>query len=346
MTPKESFLSILRMEDTDYTPVFPRDLTLGLDAYGTTFDVFLRDIAPEFSARCVLKLQEQCGHDVTVGCIRTQQKGVFGGKVTRSTNGMPQISEAPFADIEDMDKHHPEEAINDRVRINNEASRIVAKERPDLALVDNCSTPMGMAMGLRGIETFVMDMMVQPDIVDRLMDFGTKVSELLLKNTVIEETDAAFLAAAYDNPDIVGDEPYERLSLPGVKSMTDIAHDMGISMIFHPHGVFSTEDRLELLKRTIIKTGIDGFQFAESNDPEGIVSQTDGRCAILGGLDPYTVLLMGPEERIVRKMDQYMDVLSGHHYVPMCSCSLHVGLPIENLRTMVHAAHTYRERHA
>ena len=346
MMPKENFLAVLNLEDCDQVPVFPRDLTLGLDAMGISFDQFLSNRTPEISARCVLKLQELCGHDVTVGCIKTTEKGAFGGKITRSTNGMPQISVAPFSDIRDMDDHDPSEAITDGIRINNEASRIIAKERPDLALVCNISTPMGYAMGLRGIETFVMDMMLEPDIVERLMEFGTEVAALLLENTIIEETDCAFLAAAYDNPDIVGDGPYEQLSLPGVKLMTDIAHKKGIPMIFHPHGVFSTDERQDLLRKTIGTTGIDGFQFAETNEPEGILSQTEGRCAVLGGLDPYTILLLGPDERIVRKMDQYMDVLDGHHYIPTCSCSLHVGLPINSLKIMTGAVHTYRQRHS
>ena len=345
MTPKESFLARLRMEDTAYIPVFPRNLTLGLGALGLTYDSYLDNITPEKSARCVLELQRMCGYDVTVGYIRTTRCSPFGGKISRSINGMPQLSEAPFKDIDNMEKHYPEEAVCDIERISCESSRIVAKERPDLALVCNVCTPLLTATILRGMESFVMDMMLNPDILNRLMDFGTKVAEIVLENSIIEETDCVFLAAANDNPDLIGDEPFERLSPPGVKRMVDIAHEHDIPAIFHPHGVFSSEKRLPLLRKTIESTGIEGFQFAEGNDPKGILSQTEGRCAILGGVDAFTTLMMGPDERIIKEIDAFLDVLEGHNYIPMCSCSVHLGMPIDSIRIMTEAAHSYRQRH-
>lgn len=345
MGPKDSFLSRLGLEDTDYIPVFPRDLTLGLSASGFTYDGYLSGVTAERSARCVLELQRMCGHDATVGYIRTTLCSPFRGKISRSINGMPQLSEAPFSNIEDMDDHHPEEAICEIERIICDSSRIVARERPDLALVCNVCTPLLTATILRGMESFVMDMMLNPDIICRLMDFGTKVAGIVLENSIIEETDCVFLAAANDNPDLIGDEPFERLSLPGVKRMVDIAHGHGLPAIFHPHGIFSSEERLPLLKKTIESTGIEGIQFAENNDPKGILSQTDGRCAVLGGVDTFTTLMMGPKEHIVKETDRYLDALEGHSYIPMCSCSVHLGTPIENIRIMTEAVHSYKARH-
>ena len=345
MTPKESFLARLRMEDTAHIPVFPRDLTLGLGASGLTYDEYLDGITAERSAKCVLELQRICGYDATVGYIRTTRCSPFGGKISRSINGMPQLSEAPFKDIGNMDRHYPEEAFCDIERISCESSRIVAKERPDLALVCNVCTPLLTATILRGMESFVMDMMLNPDILDRLMDFGTNVAKVVLENSIIEETDCIFLAAANDNPDLIGDEPFERLSLPGVKRMADIAHEHGIPAIFHPHGVFSSAERLPLLRRAIESTGIAGFQFSENNDPKGILSQTEGKCAILGGVDAFTTLMMGSEKRIIEETDAFLDALEGHSYIPMCSCSVHLGMPIDSIRIMTEAVHSYRKRH-
>ena len=343
LTPKECFRRRLRMEETEYVPVFPRDLTLGIDAAGLRFDDF-NVFDPKVSARCVLELQKMCGHDVTVGHIQVRELGAFGGKITRSTNGMPQLAVAPFADIERMDEFQPEDGLDNMFWKRKESMEITSKTRPDLGLVFNTGAPFGTSMGLRGIEQFLMDSMLNPEIVDRLFVFGSRLANLYVEEGVTEDTDAVFLAAAYDNPDIVGDEIFSKYSVPGVKGIVKTSHDLGYPIIFHPHGVFSTDDRHGLLAQCV-DTGVDGMQFAESNEPEGFLyPEVDGKCAVLGGLDAYTSLLLGNPKRIFRDCDRNMDVLEGHAYIPMCSCSLHVGMPIESLRLMVEAYHTYRER--
>lgn len=85
-----------------------------------------------------------------------------------------------------------------------------------------------------------------------------------------------------------------------------------------------------------ISTGISGFRFAERNDLPGAKRKWGSRTCILGGVDAFTTLFLGPPSRIEEDVRHFMDSCApGGRYVFMFSGSLHRGLPIEHLQAMV-----------
>ena len=336
MDQKENFISVVRCEGSEYTPVFLRDLTLGLDASGIrTTDVFGKKYDPKASSNAVLALQRTVGHDAVVGCIHTYSLEAFGGITKYPEYGIPYLSVPPFADASMMERYVPDD-IDDELLDGMYRSYVMVKEKaPELAVVMNVGGPVNTAGNLRGIEQFLMDTYTEKELAEEIMEFSYGVMETMI-NRFHEVSDVVFLASASDNPDMFGPEGFERFSLPYVKRNVEHSHSLGLPVIFHPHGVFSTEDRKDILKMSV-DTGTDGFQFAEGNGPEGILEGTKGRCSIMGGVDAFTTLLLGPEERIIRDTNRFMNVLSSEDYVFMCSCSLNRGLSIDNVKTMVNA---------
>ena len=61
--------------------------------------------------------------------------------------------------------------------------------------------------------------------------------------------------------------------------MVEFAHGMDIPVIYHPHGNYCSSGLMD----PILSTGIDGFQFAEENDPSRICELIGDRCVIMGG---------------------------------------------------------------
>ena len=336
MDQKENFISAVSCRGSEYTPVFLRDLTLGLDALNVrTTDVFGKQYDPKVSAGSVLALQRMIGHDAVVGCIHTYSLEAFGGVTKYPEFGIPYLSSPPFADIMRMERYTPDD-IDDALLDGMYRSYGIVRERaPELAVVMNVGGPVNTAGNLRGIEQFLMDTYTERELADEIMEFSYGVMERMI-GKFHDVSDAVFLASASDNPDMFGPEGFERFSLPCIKKNVKHSHSLGLPVIFHPHGVFSTDDRKDILRMSV-DTGIDGFQFAEGNEPEGILEGTKGKCSILGGVDAFTTLLLGPEKRIVRDTGRFLDVLSCEDYVFMCSCSLNRGLPIENVKTMVNA---------
>ncbi len=332
-TPREIFVSALSMEDTERVPFCPRDLTLGLDALDVRTDsVFGERYDSKLSVACVLALQEMVGHDVTMGCICSYGLEVFGGEMKYPPDGIPYASGYPFDDIDRLDLYQPEQIVGDRMRAMRVTCEAVRDKRPDLGLCINIPGPVTMAGFSRKLETFMMDMIENPDLVSKLVSFCTDA--LIVQAEYMSDgiADAVYLASASDNPDMMGDDDYRRHSLPAVRCIVDRLHDLEIPSIFHPHGVFSTEDRHDLLMESA--SVADGFQFAEGNDPLPIAGSCRDTCALLGGVNGYSSLLLGPEERIIRDVDRFLDEMEGTHYIMTCSCSVNRGLPIENLRVV------------
>ena len=84
----------------------------------------------------------------------------------------------------------------------------------------------------------------------------------------------------------------------------------------------------------ILSTGIDGFQFAEENDPSRICELIGDRCVIMGGTDIVPTLFSGTEREIVSETEMYLKACSGRRYIFSCSCSLQRGIPIDNVLRM------------
>ena len=345
-TSRELFLQTLRREQNDYVPFFPRDLTLGMDMMDVaTGEIFGNGYNSELSAECVLRLQEYLGSDATVGCISSYSMESIGGLFKYTEKGIPYASEYPFADPGCIDDHDPSEITKGIVESMRRSSEIVKAKRPDLALLTNIPGPVTMAGFARGLETLMMDLISDIPLAERILDFCTRAATEEMEYITKDISDAVFFASASDNPDMIGEDGFIKYSAKNVKRITEKAHSDGLLTIFHPHGVFSTDDRQGLLKKAL-DTDVDGFQFAEGNEPEGIIEVCGNDCAILGGVTSYTTLLLGPYARIIRDTDRYLSALEDSYYIMTCSCSLNRGQPLDNLKIMADHIHDYNRGRA
>ena len=343
MDSREQFTATLHGENRLYVPLFPRDLTLGLDAIPVrTDEVFgAGTYDSDLSARCVLALQDMLRSDCTVGCISTYGLEAFGGLTKFPENGIPYVSGYAFADAEEIDRHEPSEILDGYLfKGMRKSCEIVREKRRDLALTVNVPGPMTMAGFARGLETLMMDLALNPELSDKIVSFSAEASELEMMGLSDGIADAAFFASASDNPDMIGKKDFKSRTLTNIKKMASRAKDEGLLTIFHPHGVFSTDDRRDILDASL-RTGVDGFQFSEGNVPEHIGEGCRGKCCILGGVDAYSTLLLGPDKRIVRDTMRFIDSFKDDPYIMTCSCSLNRGLPLDNLRIMADTLHTY-----
>ena len=343
MTSRELFVDTLRLEQTRFVPLMLRDLTLALDVLNVPTDkVFGNEYDSKLSADCVLALQKMMGSDVTMGCIFSYGLEAFGGVTKYPADGIPYVSGNPLADPEKVDVLDPSMIVADLCKGMRRSSEIVRERRPDLGLCINVPGPMTMAGFARGVETFMMDLLTDPGLSEKIVRFSTDAISHEMKYMCQDIADAVFFASATDNPDMIGDDEYLAHSVPCLRRLSNEAHEEGYLSIYHPHGVFSTDDRLDLLDESI-RTGIDGFQFSEGNEPSGITESTDGRCAVLGGVNAYSTLLLGPDKRIIRDTNRFLNDLADHNYIMTCSCSVNRGLSLNNLKVMSDTLHEFNE---
>ena len=343
MKSRELFNSTVARENTRYVPLFPRDLTLGLDAIPVrTDEVFGRGrYDSELSAKCVLALQEMLGNDCTVGCIFTYGLEAFGGLTKFPENGIPYVSGYCFDDPENLDRYDPSQILDGYLfKGMRRSCEIVRERRDDLAMAVNVPGPMTMAGFARGLETLMMDLALNPDLSDRILDFSESAIRHEMLGMSEDIADTVFFASASDNPDMIGIDDFKGRTLPAVRRLTDKVHQAGMTAIFHPHGVFSTDDRKDVLDASV-DTGIDGFQFSEGNEAEYIGEWCRGRCCVLGGVDAFSTLLLGPDERIRRDTMRFIDAFADDPFIMTCSCSINRGLSLNNIGVMADTVHAY-----
>ena len=340
MTSKDLFISTVECGQKGYVPLFPRDLTLGMDVIPVRTDsIFRRDsYDSELSARCVLALQDYLKSDCTVGCIFTYGLEAFGGLTKFPENGIPYVSGYAFADPENIDRYEPSQILDGYLfKGMRRSCEIVREKIPDMALAVNVPGPVTMAGFARGLETLMMDFALEKGLSDRILRFSVDAIRHEMLGMAEGIADCVFLASASDNPDMIGEDFMTR-SIPGVKELTGHARKEGLPMIFHPHGIFSTEDRIEMLEASI-GTGIDCFQFSEGNMGMPIAEACRGSCSVAGGVNAYSSLLLGPDKRIIRDTNRFIDEMVDEPYIMTCSCSVNRGLPLSNIKIMADTLH-------
>lgn len=350
MKPVERVELAINSQIPDTVPVFPRDLTLGLDVLNyTTPEVCAGSYDPVKSARSVIALQRILGHDAVVGAIHYMGMEVppLGGKLTFPERGIPVVEKHPFAGIDDLERIEVPDPDSDPLLSNilRSYEMVVGKIGNRIAVIPNVEGPLTKAGLLRGIENLCMDMIGFPEIAERIV----RISEELICDFIRATAERGvspfvFLASATDNPDLFGEEVFRKYTLPVLRRIVKMAGSWGLKTVFHPHGTFT--DHFEPLVEESIDTGIAGFQFPEGNDLRIAKMKWGRSTCVMGGIDVRTTLLLSPECMIRQEVERIMEACKpGGNYIFMCSGSLHRGLPIDRLKVMMSACREFGAYH-
>jgi MtaA/CmuA family methyltransferase len=344
MNGRERFVRALGRGVPDRVPVFLRDLTLGLDESGySTPEVCAGLYDAKKAAASVIALNRRLHQDAVVGCIHFVglEVEMLGGEVRYPERGIPSVIRHPYQDTDDplfealeMKRDGPFPNV---LRCYREVSKKLGQ---GTAVVCNLEGPVTKAALLRGMENLALDMHFDPDLATSYVEYATDLGRDYLH--VVSESadlDCAFIAAASDNPDIFGQDMFRKYTLPNLSVLRKEANGCGIPTVFHPHGDLSSPANLPLMDE-IASTGVEGFQFAERNDPLVLKERYSDRMCLLGGIDAFSTLLLGPVERIEQESLSFLRAFEPcEGYVFMCSCSLHRGMPLDNVDALMRCLH-------
>jgi MtaA/CmuA family methyltransferase len=342
VTPRERMMTALSGGVPDRVPVFLRDLTLGLDVTDLdTPTVCAGPFDAELSARSVMAAQREIGHDAVVGSIQYcgMEVEMLGGEVMFPRRGIPSVTRAPFDSPERVYDAEVPDARRDAPLSNVVLSYRLVSERAgrEVAVLGNVEGPLTKAGILRGLDIMALDMVSDPDVFLRTVRFSNELTIDLCSAMCEAGADAMFVAAATDNPDILGRDAIIDHTVPGLQRIVDTARSEGSPTVFHPHGTFSHGEFSDLVE-PVLGTGVAGFQFAEGNDLAEAKARWGRRTCIMGGVNAFTTLLLGPLEAIREETTRCLDAcMDGGGYVMMCSCSLHRGMPLDHVKEMVRA---------
>ena len=330
MNPRETFNACMMMEPADRVPVFLFDLSLGMDA----LDVPTTDVFPggrfngKLGGKCILALQEYLGQDAVVGTYRSIDVTAFGGEMAFPERGIPYIKRSPFKDADDLFRYDATD-IADHMQDSVDSFRTIREARPDLGLLMNIPAAMSTAMVLRGLENFLMDLSLDPGYSHKLISFAADVSRTsvdVMSQRV--DLDAVLLTAAYDNLDMVGQDMLREFSFPWLKRSEKHIHGLGIPIMFHPHGGLTENADSEKILDEMIGMGFDCFYYGETIDPKIMLAHAEDRCSLCGGIDTFTTIYIGPDERVMDDVSHYLKHFDGNYiFSPSCSVDRKLSLP-------------------
>ena len=330
MDHRERFLAYFEDDIPDRTPIFLRDFTLGLDNLKCkTTDLFSDHYDSELASRSVLSFGRLTGQDAVVGCVHSPAfiAEQFGGELRYPEDGVPMVTKHPLTCPECLDR--ADTALKGKALDAIESYHNTGCNCEDLAVVGNITGPLTKASVLIGMDNLSLALHDDISFVKDVIDIGMEATMSFLEAIEVD-IDLVFLASASDNPSLFGRDVVEEVTIPYLKDMVDDIHSMGLPTIFHPHGDYT--DAI-LMERTL-DTGIDGFQFAEDNDPAIICDLLGDDCVVMGGTDIVPTLYSGTEEQICSETERYLKACLDSRYIFSCSCSLQRGTPIENILTM------------
>lgn len=343
MTGRERVEAALRREPTDKTPIFLRDLTLGLDVCDyTTPEVCGGGYNSEKAARAVIETQRLLGHDCVVGAIHDlgMDIDVLGGEVAFPERGIPYISRPAFPTREALDHAIlPDIHVSGRMPGVIRSYRIVADTLgAETAVAANVEGPVTKAGVLRGLDLLIKDMIRSPEAAGKIVDFAVELGCRHIDALLDAGAHFIFIAAASDGPAAIRPAQYLDYTIPGLARLVSAAKRRGAAVVFHPHGPFTREQFWPLVDAAIA-TGITGFQFGEDNDLGLAMKRWGNQICILGGPDIPTVLVPGPPERIAEDTRDIIAAVGTKGFILMPSCSVHRGFPLTHLQAMIETAH-------
>ena len=224
------------------------------------------------------------------------------------------------------------------------------KAQGDYCLVFNVPDQViHRAYGLRGMESFLMDLFKGPEaacyLMDRLVDYNIKASEAMIREAGPENVDVIFFGEDLGTQNGCMFDPnvtYAKLIKPRheriiqtLKSLTggkSLFHCCGSAYLFIEH---------------LIDIGVDilnPVQVAAKNmEPERLKAEFGDRMAFWGGINTQQTLPQGTSEEVAAETRHVIDVLGkGGGYVLNAVHNIQPEVPPENIVAMYNTGLSHR----
>ena len=195
----------------------------------------------------------------------------------------------------------------------------------EVAIVGKVMGPWTLSYHLRGIQSFLMETITEPEKVRGLLDRLSEISVTFARAQIRAGADAICIAD-HATGDLVSADTYREFLLPRHQ---DLTQRIGCPTVLHICG--NTLDRMG----HICGSGFDCFHFDSKVDAADAVREVSGRISLMGNVNNPEVLLHGKPDEAAERARYAIE--AGVNVVgPECAIPLQT--PLENLRAISQAA--------
>jgi uroporphyrinogen decarboxylase len=256
-----------------------------------------------------------------------------GCRVKIPDDGNPVTVERVVKSIEDVEKLQvPDLRVHARsVSDLKVAEFLVEKYGKKNYTYATLALPFTLAGELRGVEALMLDIIRNPQLVHRLIDFSSRV--LLEYAKAVKETgvDAIFWCDPTASADLISPKHFKNFAVPYIKGLIEKTKEMGLGAFIHICG--NTTDRLD----TILEIAPHLMSVDTKVDLANAKRVLGNKVAVMGNVDTTNILLKKPED-ILAEGKACLAKAGKVGYAMGAGCDIPIGSPLENVRALWEAA--------
>ena len=322
----ERYTGVLDGRPVDFLPRLPILMQYAAEYIGSNYGAFAADhrVLVEANLRCA----EDFGMDQlsAISDPYRETQG-FGAEIVYVRDGVPRCPRPPLAETKDLSSLlRPDPLGSERMLDRIEALRAFKREAGGrYSIMGWVEGPAAQGADLRGVGTFLMDLMDDEAFCTELMDLCVEVGAEFARAQVEAGADTIGIGDAIASQ--LSPALYERLVQPRERRLIEAVHAAGARARLHICG-----DTTRLLPG-IAELGADIVDLDHMVDMAGARQVLGGGVVLAGNIDPTAVLRAGDPQAIHEAMLRTYESV-GNPYMVTAGCEIPSGTPPENLRAL------------
>lgn len=329
----ERVVSAIKHEKPDRVPVIGVIITRSLREMGYKPTEVL--YKPEKMAEAKIAAHEKYGDDgIVAGTDLFLQAEALGAE-TEIKEHVPIVVQWPLKeDKSGLDKMKPFNLDDGRIGSVLEEIRLLKKKYGDTVVIGPVvGGPVTTAAMLRGVEPLLMDMVLDPDWVHRLLRFLTDADVPLYKAIAEAGAHAIVQLEPISSNTILSPEQYAEFAMPYQRDLFAVCNEMGMVGVNHICADTS------MIWEKMVDVGAPAIQIDYPIDMADCKARVGDKTTIMGNVDPIDFLLYGsPKEVYDKSVEVIKQAGNGSGFVLTPGCDLNPNTPEENILAHIQAA--------
>lgn len=325
MNSYERYMAMVKGEKADIVPRIPILMHFAAQHINASYEDFARD----YKVMCEANERLVVDYDFDVLDVMSdpyRETSAFGGEISYMETTVPRCT-APLANSKDIatllkpDPGKSERMVNAIKGI--EAYKEFGYEK--YSITGWVEGPAAEAADVRGIETFLMDMMDDEPFASELMDLCVDVAIEFAIAQIESGCDTIGIGDAIASQ--ISTDMYERLVFPKEKRLIKAIQDAGGLTRLHICG------EINHFMPLIADLGVDIIDFDWQVDIKNARKLLGSKVTIAGNLDPVNDIMRSTPEKIREGFkDIYKEI--GNPYFVNAGCEIPPGTAVENLKAL------------
>ncbi len=322
----ERYLKMLKGEAVDYIPRIPILMQFAAEYIGSNYGAFASDY------RVLTEANNRCAEDFGMDQLSAisdpyRETHGFGAEIEFVPNGVPKCLKPPLQEGKDLNRLAQPNPLQSQRMLDRVAAIRTYKEEHahQYSIMGWIEGPVAEAADLRGVATFLVDLLEDRPFCEDLMDRCVEVGIEFAKAQVEAGADTIGIGDAVASQ--VSPRVYSQLIQPREKRLIDAIHAMGAFVRLHICG------NITHLLPGIAELEIDILDVDSMVDMAHARQVLGENIVLAGNIDPVAGILNGTSEGIRNSIIATYETV-GNAYMVNAGCEIPAGTPLDNLNAL------------